>query len=63
MAKALTKEEAKAKVYELTKQLAEIKKEKKSANVDFKDRINDVEHEIEAIIAEQEDQNTAGTTP
>jgi polyhydroxyalkanoate synthesis regulator phasin len=63
MAKTLTKEEAKAKVYELTKQLAEIKKEKKSANVDFKDRINDVEHEIEAIIAEQEDQNTAGTTP
>ena len=63
MAKALTKEEAKAKVYELTKQLAEIKKEKKSAKVDFKDRINDVENEIEAIIAEQEDQNTAGTTP
>lgn len=63
MAKALTKEEAKTKVYELTKQLAEIKKEKKSANVDFKDRINDVENEIEAIIAEQEDQNTAGTTP
>ena len=63
MAKPLTKEEAKAKVYELTKQLAEIKKEKKSANVDFKDRINDVENEIEAIIAEQEDLNTAGTTP
>jgi polyhydroxyalkanoate synthesis regulator phasin len=63
MAKALTKEEAKTKVYELTKQLAEIKKEKKLANIDFKDRINDVENEIEAIIDEQESQNTAGTSP
>ena len=63
MAKALTKEEAKSKVYELTKRLAEIKKEKKSVNVDFKDQINDVESEIEAIIEEQEAQNTAGTNP
>lgn len=63
MAKPLTKDEAKSKVYELTKKLAEIKKEKKAVNVDFKDRINDVEGEIEAIIQEQEDQNTAGTKP
>ncbi len=63
MAKPLTRDEAKAKVYELTKQLAEIKKEKKAANVDFKDRINDVESEIEAIIDEQEAQNTPGTKP
>lgn len=63
MAKALTKDDAKTKVYELTKQLAEIRKEKKAANVDFKDRIGDVENEIEAIIDEQEEQNTAGTTP
>lgn len=63
MAKPLTREEAKTKVYELTKQLAEIKKEKKAANVDFKDRLNDVEGEIEAIIDEQEAQNTAGTKP
>ena len=63
MANKLTKEEAKTKVYELTKQLAEIKKEKKSANIDFKDRINDVEYEIEAIIDEQEAQNTPGTAP
>jgi len=62
MAKALTKEEAKTKVYELTKQLAEIKKEKKLANIDFKDRINDVENEIETIIDEQEAQNTPGTS-
>jgi hypothetical protein len=61
--KELTKEEAKTKVYELTKQLAEIKKEKKSASIDFKDRINDVENEIEAIIDEQEAQNTPGTAP
>jgi polyhydroxyalkanoate synthesis regulator phasin len=63
MANKLTKEEAKTKVYELTKQLAEIKKEKKAVNVDFKDRINDVENEIEAIIEEQEAQNTQGTAP
>jgi polyhydroxyalkanoate synthesis regulator phasin len=63
MANKLTKEEAKTKVYELTKQLAEIKKEKKAVNVDFKDRINDVESEIEAIIEEQEAQNTQGTAP
>lgn len=63
MAKALTKDEAKTKIYELTKQLGEIKQEKKSANVDFKDRINDVESEIHAIIEEQEAQNTAGTKP
>jgi hypothetical protein len=63
MANKLTKEEAKTKVYELTKQLAEIKKEKKVVNIDFKDRINDVENEIEAIIEEQEAQNTQGTAP
>lgn len=63
MAKALTKDEAKTKVYELTKQLAEIRKEKKAANVDFKDRLGDVESEIEAIIEEQEAQNTPGTSP
>lgn len=63
MAKTLTKDEAKTKVYELTKQLAEIRKEKKASAVDFKDRIGDVENEIEAIIDEQEAQNTAGTKP
>ena len=63
MAKPLTRDEAKTKVYELTKQLASIRSEKKAANVDFKDRINDVESEIEAIIEEQEAQNTKGTTP
>jgi uncharacterized membrane protein YukC len=63
MAKILTKDEAKTKVYELTKKLAEIKNEKKTANADFKDRINDVEDEIHAIIEEQENQNTPGTKP
>ena len=63
MSKTLTRDQAEAKVYELTKQLAEIKKEKKLANGEFKDRLNDVEDEIKAILAEQEDQNTAGTSP
>jgi hypothetical protein len=63
MAKALTRDEAKTKVYNLTVRLAEIKKEKKSVLLDFKDRLKDVEDEIEAIIDEQNDQNTAGTNP
>lgn len=63
MAKPLTKEEAKNKIYELAKQLREIEKEKRTVMLDFKDRLNDVKGEMEAIIAEQEDQNTGGTTP
>lgn len=63
MAKALTPTEAKAKVYELAKQLAEIEKEKRSIMADFKDRINDVKAEMAAIIEEQEAANTAGTNP
>jgi predicted transcriptional regulator len=63
MAKPLTTQEAKNKVYELAKQLREIEKEKRSVMMDFKDRINDVKGQMEAIIAEQEDQNTTGTNP
>jgi chaperonin cofactor prefoldin len=63
MSKALTRDQAEAKVYELTKQLAEIVKEKKTVNADFKDRLNDVKNEIEAILEEQEAQNTPGTNP
>jgi uncharacterized membrane protein YukC len=63
MAKALTKDEAKSKVYELTQRLAEIKKDKKATNAEFKQRLNEVEDEIEAIIDEQEGQNTKGTNP
>lgn len=58
MAKPLTKDEAKNKIYELAKQLREIEKEKRTVMLDFKDRINDVKGEMEAIIAEQENQNT-----
>jgi archaellum component FlaC len=58
MAKALTKEEAKTKIYELAKQLREIEMEKRVVMTDFKDRINDVKSEMEAI-----SQNTPGTAP
>jgi hypothetical protein len=37
--------------------------EKRVVMTDFKDRINDVKGEMEAIIAEQEGLNTPGTTP
>lgn len=63
MATALTRDEAKTKIYELTKQLAEIKKEKRASLAEYKDRLNDVESEIHAVLEEQEGQNTAGTTP
>lgn len=63
MAKALTPDQAKAKVYELAKRLAEIEKEKRSVMQDFKDRIGDVKAEMAAIIEEQEAANTAGTNP
>jgi archaellum component FlaC len=63
MSKALTPEQAKAKVYELAKRLAEIEKEKRSVMQDFKDQIGDVKSEMAAIIEEQEAANTPGTTP
>lgn len=63
MAKTLTAQEAKNKVYELAKQLREIEAEKRTVMQDFKDRINDVKGEMAAIIEEQEGQNTAGTSP
>lgn len=63
MAKKLTNDEAKAKIYQLVKQLNEIEKEKRVVMTDFKDRINDVKSEMLAIIEEQEGNNTQGTAP
>jgi archaellum component FlaC len=63
MAKTLTPQEAKNKVYELAKQLREIEAEKRTVMQDFKDRINDVKGEMAAIIEEQEGLNTQGTSP
>jgi archaellum component FlaC len=63
MAKTLTAQEAKNKVYELAKRLREIEAEKRTVMQDFKERINDVKGEMAAIIEEQEGQNTAGTNP
>lgn len=63
MAKTLTAQEAKNKVYELAKRLREIEAEKRTVMQDFKDRINDVKGEMSAIIEEQEGQNTQGTSP
>ncbi|MEY3178549.1 MAG: hypothetical protein RJB42_790 [Bacteroidota bacterium] len=62
MAKILSNDEAKAKIYQLVKQLNEIEKEKRVVMTDFKDRINDVKSEMLAIIEEQEGNNTAGTS-
>lgn len=62
MAKKLSNDEAKAKIYQLVKQLNEIEKEKRVVMTDFKDRINDVKSEMLAIIEEQEGNNTQGGT-
>jgi uncharacterized membrane protein YukC len=62
MSKALTREEAEAKVYELTKRLAVLKQDKKAAAADYRDQLKEVEDEIKGILEEQEEQNTAGTS-
>jgi uncharacterized membrane protein YukC len=62
MSKALTREEAEAKVYELTKRLAGLKQDKKAAAADYRDQLKEVEDEIKGILEEQEEQNTAGTS-
>lgn len=63
MSKALTKDEAEAKIYELAKRLAEIEKEKRAIAQDFRDRLGDVKSEMAAIIEEQEALNSAATNP
>lgn len=46
----LTKQEIDEKVFNLTSRLAEIKKDKKIANKDFKDRMGDIQDEIDDLI-------------
>ncbi len=46
----LTKLQAEAKVYSLTEQLLEIKRQQKEANAVYKEEIKDIESEIKAII-------------
>lgn len=61
--KAIKEDEAKAKVFDNSKKIVEIEKEKKTVGAEYKDEIHDVESEIFAIFAEQKDQNTQGTNP
>lgn len=60
----LTKTQAEQKVYSLTEQLLEIKRQQKEANANYKEEIKDIESEIKTII---EDENLAngsgGSTP
>ena len=56
-----TKKEAEEKVYQYTEQLIDIQKQKKDSNAQYTSQIKDIEAEIEAIIEEQNKQNTAGT--
>lgn len=49
---ALTKQQIDEKVFNLTLRLIEVRKDRAIANKDFKDRINDIEGEIEDLIAQ-----------
>lgn len=46
----MTKQEAEQKVYKLTEQLIEIKRQKKEANDNYNEEIKDIESEIKAVI-------------
>jgi hypothetical protein len=61
--KAISDDAAKGRVFDATKKRIEIAKEKKSKGQEYKDEISDVTSEIFAVFAEQDDQNTPGTTP
>jgi uncharacterized protein YydD (DUF2326 family) len=58
----LTKLQAEAKVYSLTEQLLEIKRQQKEANAVYKEEIKDIESEIKAII-EDENHVAGGKLP
>ena len=54
----LTKQQAEAKVYELTEKLIKTKLDQKDLNAGYKEKIKDIESEIKAII---EDYNATQT--
>lgn len=56
----LTKAQSEQKVYALTEQLLEIKRQQKEANSNYKEEIKDIESEIKGII---EDFNANGSVP
>jgi hypothetical protein len=49
----LTKTQAEQKIYKLTEQVLEIKRQKAEANANYNEEIKDIESEIKAIIEEQ----------
>ena len=54
----LNKQQAEAKVYELTEKLIKVKLDQKDVNAGYKEKIKDLESEIKAVI---EDFNANGT--
>lgn len=52
MEKKYTKAEAEAKVYELTEQLIRINQDKKDMAAGFREKIKEINNEIQAIIDE-----------
>jgi predicted nucleic acid-binding Zn-ribbon protein len=55
MNKKFTKEEAQAKIYELTEDLIRIRQDKKDMNSGFREKIKGIEEEIQGIIDEAND--------
>jgi hypothetical protein len=56
----MTKQQAEAKVYELTESLLFTKRDQRDVNAGYKEKVKDIESEIKAII---EEYNTAGSAP
>lgn len=52
MQNKLTKQQAEAKIYELTEDLIRIRQEKKDMNAGYREKIKSIEDEIQGIIDE-----------
>lgn len=55
MSNKLTKQQAEAKIFELTDQLLRVKQDKKDMAAGYREKIKAIESEIEAIIEESND--------
>lgn len=55
MQNKLTKQQAEAKIYELTEDLIRIRQEKKDMNAGYREKIKSIESEIQGIIDEEKD--------
>lgn len=57
MSNKFTKHQAEEKIYDLTQDLIRIRQEKKDMSAGYREKLNDIQDEIEAIIEEQRSQD------